>query len=210
MSGGSGCQQIKLFVFRPGFGTLSLRSASVSPPVTLRLSLYLSLPPLPVPFSSFFSPCLFSSFAAFQPPAPPLLNCYSLLSCTFSPSLPLLLFSLCTCLRCNTMRLCWWSLSVCVQYVFMYVYLTAGWRWSLLMKPVSVHVCVYISVCLLCMAQHDGNGLCWWSFSLTVSADISSLPEKRQMHCSGGRETRRREGDLNRIKRLKHAQGCID
>lgn len=100
MSGGSGCQQIKLFVFRPGFGTLSLHSASASLPVTLCLSLYL---PLSVPFSLFFSPCLFFFFLCYRPTtctaSAELL--FSLFPSLSSPSLPLLLYSVCM----RTMRL---------------------------------------------------------------------------------------------------------
>ena len=94
MSGGSGCQQIKLFVFRPGVGTLSLHSASATLSVTLCLSLYLSLPSLSVPL--FFFICIF--FILFRPPATSTASAelfFSFLPSICSPSLPLLLYSVC-------------------------------------------------------------------------------------------------------------------
>lgn len=196
MSGGSGCQQIKLFVFRPGFGTLSLHSASASLPVTLCLSLYL---PLSVPFSLFFSPCLFFFFfATVQPPALPLLNCYSPSSLLY-PAPP----CLCSCILCACAR---WDWSLLMKPVYPCVRVCLWWCWSLLMKPVGFCVCVCI--CLLCVAQHDATGFCWWSFCLSVSADLSSLPEERQLHCFGGKERQRKGTEMYFRERLKMADGC--
>lgn len=131
MSGGSGSQQIKLFVFRPGFSTLSLHSASVSLPVTLCLSLYLSLPPLSVLFSSIFSVYRLFFCGNIQPPAPPLLNCFSPPSVFFSaPPFLCTFLCECACARCSMMSLvfadeaCLCSLPTCMCEL-MYVHVAA-------------------------------------------------------------------------------------
>lgn len=151
MSGGSGCQQIKLFVFRPGFSTLSLHPASVSLPVTLCLSLYLSSSSLGPLFFIFLS-LSFSFCATGQPPALPLLNCYSA-SSLLLPAPPFLRCFLCACTRCSMMRLVFadearlFMPCVCVMTL-------------VFADEASVCMCVFVSVCVCCQAQHDGTGLC--------------------------------------------------
>ena len=153
MSGGRGCQQIKVFVFRPDCGTLSPLSPSLSPCV----SYFISLPPLSV--------FLFPFFAIVQSPALPLLNWNSPSLLQSLPSVApvfcvhvqdavwwdwsLLMkpASVCMCLcMCTSERddahLCWWSHWEC-EYVpahtvcVFVVDCAAWWGWSLLMKLLS-------------------------------------------------------------------------
>lgn len=163
MSGGSGCQQIKVFVFKPGCRTLS---SSVSLPVTLCFSFYLS----PSTLGPFFSPlvlflcvCLLSSNN---------LHWTTELKFFLSPSAfrlsPLLFLLSVLMIPFMGIGLCWWSL--CVDTC---LHLAAWWRLSLLMKLVRVGACYMflsacVCVCLLCVVQHDETGLCWWSFSWSL------------------------------------------
>lgn len=131
MTGGSGCQQIKVFVFRPGFHravtALGFRFPFLSPCVFPFISLF----PRSVPF--FFSfLCLFH-FLCYHPT-----TCTASVALLFSasPSLPcpsslLLLRSVCTCSGSDeaclsTVSTAWMRRCVCV---FMMMLL------SLLMKP---------------------------------------------------------------------------
>lgn len=189
MSGGSGCQQIKLFVLRPGFGTLSL------------LSSFLPLSPCVSFFSSLF---LFSQYFFFPSIYYRPITCtasaglyFSFLSSSPSPTL-LLPFSTSMCKTLfDETGLCWWSLCVCL-YMCTSQHDDTRLCW---LKPVRVRLCAcsYLYVFVV-------HGAAWWDRPLLmklqsqVSADLSSLPEERQMHCSGGRETAGREGAWKRQK----------
>lgn len=155
MSGGSGCQQIKLFVLRPGFGTLSL------------LSSFLPLSPCVSFFSSLF---LFSQYFFFPSIYYRPITCtasaglyFSFLSSSPSPTL-LLPFSTSMCKTLfDETGLCWWSLCVCL-YMCTSQHDDTRLCWWSQWERVCVHA--LICMCLLCTVQHDETGLCWWSFSL--------------------------------------------
>lgn len=189
MSGGSGCQQIKLFVLRPGFGTLSLLSSflPLSPCISFFSSLFL--------FSQYF-------FFPFNILSSNHLHCLCWTVFLFPflfpqphPSSPIFYE--------HVQDAVWWDWSLLMKpvRVFIYVHLTAWWHSSLLMKPVKARLCAcsYLYVFVV-------HGAAWWDRPLLmklqsqVSADLSSLPEERQMHCSGGRETAGREGAWKRQK----------
>lgn len=188
MSGGSGCQQIKLFVLRPGFGTLSL------------LSSFLPLSPCVSFFSSLF---LFSQYFFFPSIYYRPITCtasaglyFSFLSSSPSPTL-LLPFStsMCKALFDET-GLCWWSLCVCL-YMCTSQHDDTRLCWWSQWECVCVHA--LICMCLLCTVQHDETGLCWWSFSLK---SLQTFPHyQRKDKCTaleGGRPQEGREPERGR------------
>lgn len=168
MSGGSGCQQIKLFVFRPGFHDAVTSLGSRFPSCHL-VSSPLSLSSLP-----FALPFLFSFLFLFYFLCHLHSLCWIIILCLALrlPPPPFLL----------DMPRLWWSMSihgatVCVRAcVFMMMLLSAN------------EARVHFGSCLWCVAQHDVAALCWWSFCLGVPADLCSLLEERQLHSFGERD----------------------
>lgn len=187
MSGGSGCQQIKLFVLRPGFGTLSLLSSflPLSPCVSFFSSLFL--------FSQYF----FSlQYTIVQSPALPLLDCISL-SFPLPPAPPFFSHFLRACARRCLMRLVFADEACACLYMCTSQHDDTRLCWWSQWERVCVHA--LICMCLLCTVQHDETGLCWWSFSLK---SLQTFPHyQRKDKCTaleGGRPQEGREPERGR------------
>lgn len=172
MSGGSGCQQIKAFVFKPGCSTLLLLSPTLSPCVSYFISLLLLL-------VCFFSlPCPFFVVVIVQSPALPLLNWNSSFLHLHSLS--------------STTPVCWWCHSLVRVFVdeacvclCMHTSLHDDTLLMMLVTLCVLHAPTIVCVCCACCSM---MGLVFADeASLWASADLCSLPEERQMHCSRGR-----------------------
>lgn len=191
MSGGSGCQQIKLFVFRPGFGTLSLLFSflPLSPGTSFFSALFL--------FSQYI---FFLKYTIIQSPALPLLDWISL-SFPLPPAPPFFPHFLRACARHCLMRL------VFADEAHACVYICAPHSMMTLVfadeASESASVCVLLFVCVCCA---------WCSMMRPVFADEASVSSLcRPFLITRGKTNALlwREGDRRKGGSLKEAEECI-